>query len=94
MHPGHIAVSAVCLLCGLSAVVGYLVPSPGLLGSGVFFGYWATLAAIVIAIFVAGLLLDRARKGQAQPFIRRSWLGLANGGVALMFWLWVIAYGS
>ena len=94
MHPGHIAISGVCLLCGVSAVVGYFIPATNLLGLGVFFGYWATLSAIVIGIFVAGFLFDRAREGKAREFIRKSWLGLANAAVALSFWVWVIAYGS
>jgi hypothetical protein len=95
MHPAHVAVSVVCLACGLSVVAAYLDPSYGSLGGlGVFFGYWATLAAIVIGVLVAGVLFERARDGKARAFVRKSWLGLVNGAVALTFRVWVIARGS
>ena len=94
MQPTHIAVSVACLLSGLSALAGYLLPSPGLLGAGVYFGYWATLGAMLISVFLVGVLIDRARVGAGRLFIRRSWLGLVNGAVALVFWVWVIGYDS
>jgi len=59
-----------------------------------FMGWWVTIGAMLIAVVLAVVLADRASKGKARSFMQHSWLGLANGGVALVFWAWFILYVS
>ena len=90
MHPAHICVSVAAGLCGIGALVGYYGPIPGLLFPSVFFGWWATMGAMLIALVLAIVVVCRAFSKTARPLIERHWLGLLNGGVALVFWVFFI----
>jgi hypothetical protein len=81
-------------LCGIGALLALSGIAPGLVGISFFLGWWATMAAIVVAVVLAVMLAGQAEKGNGQAFFRRSWLGLANGAVALVFWVVFIAYAS
>jgi hypothetical protein len=94
MHPAHIAVTVFLGLCGLGAVLALSGAAPHLLGISFYLGWFATVGAMLIAAGLAGVLAERAWKGTARAFLRRSWLGLANGVASLMSWAWVIAYGG
>jgi hypothetical protein len=94
MHAAHIAMTAFMALCGLGAILAFLGIAPALIGISMFMGWWATMGAMLIAIVLAVVLADRALKGKARSFMQHSWLGLTNGAVALVFWVWFIAYAS
>ena len=94
MHPAHMAVTVFMGLCGAGALLALSGMAPGLIAISFFFGWWATIGAIVIALVVAVVLAGQAGKGKGRAFFRRSWLGLANGAVALVFWVLFIAYAS
>ena len=67
---------------------------PRLLGISFYLGWFATVGAMVVAAGLTGALAERAWKGRARAFLRRSWLGFANGAAALASWAMVIAYGD
>lgn len=90
MHPAHIGVSIAAGLCGIGALIGHYGPIPGLLFPSVFFGWWATMGAILIALVLVILATYRMFSKTARPLIARHWLGLLNGGVALIFWVFFI----
>jgi|SRR5688572_20524346 len=94
MHPAHIVVTVFLALCGLGAVLGFSGTAPHLLGISFYLGWFVTMGAMLLAAGLAGALAERAWKGTAHAFLRRSWLGLANGAAALASWVWVIAYGD
>ena len=52
------------------------------------------MAAIIIALTLALILVVRAVNREAKPFLRRTWLGLANGAVATVFLAWFVVYAS
>jgi uncharacterized membrane protein len=70
--------------------MGYYGLIPGLLFPSVFFGWWATMGAMLIALVLAIVVTYRAFSNTARPLIARHWLGLLNGGVALVFWVFFI----
>jgi hypothetical protein len=86
MHPFNVVVTISLALCGAGALVGFALHQPGLIGVSVFFGYWATLCAIAIALLLTIILLYRSMSGTARPLFRRSWLGLVNGAIAIGIW--------
>ena len=95
MHPAHIAVSAACLLCGSLAVLGLTYQIPGMVASGVYFGYFATIGAILVGLFIGGSAAARALSSAAKPYLARHWLALLNGAVSVAFYAIVIAlHGS
>ena len=94
MHPAHMAVAVLMGICGAGALLALSGIAPQFIAVWFFFGWWATIGAIVIALVLAVLLAGQAEKGKGRAFFRRSWLGLANGTVALVFWVLFIAYAS
>ena len=94
MHTFHIAVTAAMALCGIGALVAIYGPAPYLLPLSFYFGLWALIAAIIIALTLALILIVRAVNKEARPFLQRTWLGLANGTVALVFLAWFAVYAS
>ena len=91
MHPAHIAVSVACLLCGSLAAVGLAYQVPVMVASGVYFGYFATIGAILVGLFIGGSAAARALARTAKPYLARHWLALLNGGVSVAFYAIVIA---
>jgi hypothetical protein len=91
MHPAHVGVSIIAALCGIGALIGHYGPIPGLLFPSVFFGWWATMGAMLIALILAIVVIYRAFSKTARPLIARHWLGFLNGGVALIFWVFFIS---
>lgn len=95
MHPTHVAISIACLLCGSLAAFGLSYQVPALVASGVYFGYFATIGAILVALFIGGSAAARAFSNAAKPYLARHWLALLNGGVSVAFYAIVIArHGS
>ena len=88
------AVTVFMGLCGVGALLALSGTAPGLIGISFFLGWWATIGAIVIALVLAVVLAGQAEKGNGRAFFKRSWLGLANGTAALVFWVLFIAYAS
>ena len=91
MHPAHIAISTACLLCGALAALGLAYQVPAMVASGVYFGYFATVAAILVGLFIGGSAAARALSRVAKPYLARHWLALLNAGVSVVFYAIVIA---
>lgn len=87
MHPAHVGVSIIAGLCGIGALIGNYWPNPRLLFLSAFFGWWVTMGAMLIALVLSIVVIFRVFLKTAQPLIARHWLGLLNGGVALVFWV-------
>jgi hypothetical protein len=87
MHPAHIVVSVTTVLCGIGALIGNFWPNHGLLAASVFFGWWATMVAMLIALVMGIVFAYRAFLKSARPLFARHWLALLNGGVAFVFWV-------
>jgi hypothetical protein len=94
MHGFHIAMTVAMALCGIGALVGMYGPVPGLLVTSFYFGLWTLMIAIVVAATLGLILIVRAMNKQARLFLARTWLGLANGTVALLFLAWYSVYLS
>jgi hypothetical protein len=94
MHAAHVAIAVFMGLCGLGALLALSGTAPKLIGISMFMGWWATVGAMVVAVVLAVVLAARISQGKGEAFIRRSWLGFANGIVAFAFWVWFIAYAS
>jgi len=94
MHPAHIAVTAFMALCGAGAVLAVSGAAPGLLGISMYLGWWATVGAALIGLFVVGVLMFRAGTEGAKFYFRRSWLALANAVVAVAFLGWFVGHVS
>ena len=94
MHPAYVAITGFMGVCGVGAVLALSGIAPGLVGISFFLGWWATMAAMVVAVILAVILAAQAEKGKGRAFFMRSWLGLANGAVALVFWVLFIAYAN
>jgi hypothetical protein len=92
MHLANIAVTVFMGACGVGALLAFSGIAPSLIAISFFLGWWATIGAMVIAIILAVILAGQAEKGRGRVFFKRSWLGLANGAVALVFWVLFIAY--
>jgi hypothetical protein len=86
MHPLHVTISVLNVVCLTSALIGYFARNTAALTFGIFVGYWANALAILVAFVVALLLAIRFRSGGAPSTFRTSWLGLANGAFVLLFW--------
>ena len=78
------------MVCGALAAVGLGYGIPAALMTGIYFGYFATMGAILVALFVGGSAAARALSGAAKPYIERHWLALANGAVSLAFYALVV----
>ena len=82
MHPWHLIVSVVNILCGISAYLGiyvfeeYLGQIGGIM---VIFGYFANLIALIISFVLIIVLTARAFKHKHRPFFSNNWLGIFNG---------------
>ena len=59
--------------------------------TGICFGYFATVAAILVGLFIGGSAVARALSSAAKPYLTRHWLALLNGGVSLGFYVTVVA---
>jgi hypothetical protein len=94
MHAFHIAVTVVMAVFGLAALAAIYGPVPYLLAISFYFGLWVLTAAIIIALTLVLILIVRAVNKEAKPFLRRTWLGLANGTVAVVFLGWFAIYVS
>jgi hypothetical protein len=95
MHPTHVTISAVCLLCGALAVVGLSYQMPAMAVTGVYIGYFATIGAILVGLFIGGSAAARALSSAAKPYLARHWLALLNAVVSIAFYAIVIAlHGS
>jgi hypothetical protein len=95
MAPFHIAMSVVLVLCAIGALAsGWLWSSPGSLALSILLGYWVTLVVMFVAAALLVLLAVRAFSGNASAFIRRSWLGLVNGGLSLAAYVLVFGQGA
>ena len=94
MHAAHIAMTVFMSLCGLGALLALAGTAPKLIGISFFMGWWATVGAVLVAIVLGVILAHRISQGKGWSFIRHSWLGFANGAVALVFWVWFIAYAT
>jgi len=94
MHATHIAVTAAMAVCGLGALIAIYGRMPQLLGISFYLGLWVLIAAMIIALALTLVLAVCAAKKQARPFLKRAWLGLVNGAVALLFLMWFAAHAS
>jgi len=83
MNRFHLAVSVALVITGFGAIVGFFDERPELLVAGLYFGYWAMLVAIIVAIFLVLLLLIRSFTGSAAQLWKRQWLGVVNGILAV-----------
>ena len=92
MHAAHVAMSLFMGICGLGFVLSLLGIAPGLIGISVFLGYFATLGALTVAVVLLVMLAGRTSQGQVRPFKKHSWLGLMNGAIAMIFWIWLILH--
>ena len=88
MAPFHVVVTLAMAACGIGALFGEIRGNGNLLWLSFFTGYWVTLAAIVTGFVLVIVLIYRAFRRNARPLFLRSWLGVANGVVALVFWVW------
>jgi len=88
MAPFHLAVTLALAACGVGALVGSIQQNGSLLWLSYFTGYWVTLAAMAIGFVLVIVLTYRAFLSNARSMFSRSWLGVANGIVALIFWGW------
>ena len=94
MHLAHVAITAFMVLCGLGALLALSGTAPKLIGISMFMGWWATVGAMFVAVVLAVVYAARISSGNGRSFLRRSWLGFANGIVALVFWVWFLANAS
>ena len=81
-------------LCGIGALIGMYSSAAYLLPISFYFGLWTLMIAIVVAATLALILIVRVVNKQARLFLARTWLGLANGTVALFFLAWYSVYLS
>lgn len=90
MHPVHIFISIVNILCLIAVAMTFSghagSHAEALVTYGVFFGYFANSAAIISAALVLLLVLIRIIRRSSTNSLKRHWLGLANGGVVLLFY--------
>lgn len=94
MRAFHIGISIINLLCAGTALVGFIAHIPGLLALGVFFGYWANLAAVIVGLWVLLLISARAFSGGARELLSSHWLAVANGTVVVLAWVSFFAIGK
>jgi uncharacterized membrane protein len=97
MHPAHVAVSMVNLICGFAALLLLFftngTPLHTLASFAVVVGYVANLLAVAIALVLLVVLAVRFVNGQAQALLKSQWLGLFNGTFVVAFWGAVLLYG-
>jgi hypothetical protein len=98
MHPAHVAVSVVNLICGAAAVLLFVL-TPGrdlhtLFAFAVVGGYIANTLAVGITAVLIIVLLIRAARGQGRSFVAKQWLGLFNGSFVVAFWGALLLYGK
>jgi hypothetical protein len=60
----------------------------------VFIGYWANIAAIVVAFFILILAIARIPLNATRQLLTASWLGLLNGAIVLLLWAVLVASGQ
>ena len=94
MRALHIGISILNLLCAGTAFIGFIAQIPSALAFGVFVGYWANLAAVVIGLWLLLLLSVRAFSGGARELFSRHWLAVANGAVVILAWVSFFAIGK
>jgi hypothetical protein len=92
MHPTHVTISAVCLLCGAFALVGFIYPLPAMAITGIYFGYFFTIGAILVGLFIGASAVARAISNAAKPYLARHWLALVNAAVSVAFYAIVSIY--
>jgi hypothetical protein len=94
MHALHIAVTALMAACGLAALVARFGPVPDLMAISFYLGLWVIIAAVLIALVVGLVLIVRIASKNAAPFLKQTWLALANGIVGLAFLAWFAVHVS
>ena len=94
MHWAHVVVTSAMAACAAAALLAIYGPVPQLLGISFYLGLCALIVAMLIALALALMLIVRAVRREAVPFLKLTWLGLANGALALLFLAWFAAYAS
>ncbi len=90
MHPAHITILVVNILCGVFAYIGLFLfrDSLGQLGGiSVHVGYFANLIAIVVSFVLIILLAIRFVSGKHRDLLSDNWLGIINGIFVVVFWV-------
>ena len=94
MHAAHIAVTVFMAMCAAGALLALSGAAPGLLAISMYLGWWATVGAVLISLAVVAILIARIQANAAGAYLKRSWLALANGLVALVFLGWFVTHVS
>lgn len=97
MHRFHFIVSVVNIVAGFSLALLLRVrpegEHPTWAAVTVVGGYSANVLAVLVAVVVGILLVVRAVKGEARPFLNKHWLGLFNGLFVIAFWIVLFGIG-
>ena len=90
MQPVHVVVSVVNIICGIAAILLFVLangsPLHTLAAFAVVLGYFANLLAVVITLALLIVLGVRAVQGQGKGYLSRHWLGFFNGSFVVAFW--------
>ena len=96
MHPVHIAVSILNLVCGAAAVLLFVLPKETTLHTLAAFavvgGYFANILAVAITLALVIVLAVRTARGQGRAYLSKQWLGLFNGSFVVIFWGSLLLY--
>jgi hypothetical protein len=84
----HVVVTAALALCCAGLLIGLVSNQSGLTALSAAVGWGFSVAAVAIALVLIIVLGFRSLSGTARPLLRRSWLGLVNGALALGFWVY------
>ena len=86
MNTLHIAITLANFTTVVAAIYGFVARRPNVLAFGVVGGYLANAVALIVAIGVVAIIVAKLSSGSARGFIRRQWLGLANGAAVVASW--------
>ena len=86
----HFVVTAALALCGAALSIGALWKQPGLVAASVVLGWTVSVVALGIALVLVIVLAYRSLLGTARPLLRRSWLGLVNGALVVVVFVYSV----
>ena len=94
MNLFHISISVINIICGISALAGYIYEVIPLLSYGIFFGYFANLFAVLISLYLVVLFIIRIKTGREKELFSTEWLGFTNGAIVLLVWVIFLSVGQ
>jgi len=89
MHNMSIPVFALFVLSGIALVSGTFFDAPGMFSAGVYVGWLASAAALILFILFLAELVYRLFKGELATFLKRSYLPVVNILLTLAGGWWI-----